>query len=386
MSSRIKVFLATEVRIYKVGEHFYADVSFAKILERYSSNFGKLFLATRIIVENEKRKGYVMIDDFCCKFDNIGSIAGFLSKRIPEEIVKDLKGADLVIMRLPSVISLKMYNLIFRYSKKYLVEVMGCAWDGYWNHGVVGKMIALPMFLKIRSIIKNADYCIYVTQQFLQKRYPCGQEAKSIGISNVDISLVAASKLYKKFDVKNFTIMTAAALNVRYKGQEYVIKAISDLKKKYNINATYYLAGKGDADYLTEVAKKYGVEKQVVILGMLPKDELVKWMRKVDFYIQPSLQEGLPRSLIEAMSQGTICLGTRTAGIPELLREDELFRRKDGGDIVRHILGIMSGIPTMSERSRHNLIVAERYLNENLEFERKRFLKMVKTEVMKKYE
>ena len=85
-----EVFIATEVRIYKVDGHFYADPSFAKILERYSKNFDKIILATRIVDEKEKREGYKKIDDFCCIFDNIGSISAFLFKKTSPDIIKHI--------------------------------------------------------------------------------------------------------------------------------------------------------------------------------------------------------------------------------------------------------------------------------------------------------
>ena len=53
-----------------------------------------------------------------------------------------------------------------------------------------------------------------------------------------------------------------------------------------------------------------------------------------DIYVQPSLQEGLPRALIEAMSRGCPCIGARTAGIPELLPEECLTPRGSAGAIA----------------------------------------------------
>ena len=62
---------------------------------------------------------------------------------------------------------------------------------------------------------------------------------------------------------------------------------------------------------------------------MKKKEEVNAWLDTVDIYVQPSKQEGLPRSVIEAMNRGCVCLGSRKAGIPELLEEDELFAPDD---------------------------------------------------------
>ncbi|MBQ6414131.1 glycosyltransferase family 4 protein [Candidatus Saccharibacteria bacterium] len=368
------VFIITEVRVYKVSDHVYADASFAKILERYHRNFKKIVLATRIIDETKKRNGYVQIDDYCCCFDNIGSIGRFLTKKTSPGIIKHVRESGLVIMRLPSLVSLKINRLMKKNSKHNMVEVMGCAWDAYWNHGIVGKVIAPFMFFKTRSIVKKADYCVYVTQAFLQRRYP--NNNKTIGLSNVDIESVEKPKDYSHFDSKNFTMMTAAALDVYYKGQQYVIKAISKLKKKYGINVKYYLAGKGNSVELKSVAKKYGVEQNVIILGMLPHTELHKYMRQTDIYIQPSLQEGLPRSLIEAMSCGCVCLGSNIAGIPELLDDDQLFKAGKTASMIHAILDTISS-NALSEKSKRNSDKAKAYLNDELENKRDSFLQMI---------
>lgn len=370
-----KVFLATEVRIYKVDDHFYADAPFAKILERYNRSFGKLSLATRIINEKNARDGYVQIDKYCCNFDNVGSLLKFVTKKTPVTLLSHLMDADLVIMRLPSFISIKIYRLIRKYKKKYLAEVMGCIWDAYWNHGILGKILAPGMFLKMRRMVKRADYCVYVTQSFLQKRYPCNNE--SIGLSNVDIPDVATPKSYSDFNKKNISLMTSAALDVRYKGQEYVIKAMRELRDKHGINTTYFLAGKGSDERLRKIAEQNGVINNVVFCGMLSRDELSKTMRKADIYIQPSLQEGLPRSLIEAMSQGCICLGSNTAGIPELLKSQFIFKRKSMSAIVNSVLDITKS-RELSTISKNNVDESKKYLSSVLDKERLHYYNKVK--------
>ncbi len=54
-------------------------------------------------------------------------------------------------------------------------------------------------------------------------------------------------------------------------------------------------------------------------------------------YIQPSKQEGLPRALIEAMNKACPALGARTAGIPELLSEECIFKPGSVSQIVEII-------------------------------------------------
>ncbi len=109
-----------------------------------------------------------------------------------------------------------------------------------------------------------------------------------------------------------------------YKGQEYVIKAVSKLNKE-GYNFEYCLAGGGDNSYLRSVAEKYNVVDKIKFLGSLPHKDVFKYLDSIDIYIQPSKQEGLPRALVEAMSRGCPALGSRTGGIPELLNKQLVF-------------------------------------------------------------
>ena len=76
-------------------------------------------------------------------------------------------------------------------------------------------------------------------------------------------------------------------------------------------------------------------------MGQLNREEIMKWLDSIDIYIQPSLQEGLPRSLIEAMSRGCLSIGSSTAGIPELLNKSYIFKRKNVRQLVDRILSLI---------------------------------------------
>lgn len=332
------IVIVTQVKVFLHNNGYYADSSFAKIIERYHKSFGKVCLVTRVLKTDDIKAGYIDISDCCEEVFNVGSVARFLFSRIDSRLKTIIKNADFVVLRVPSMVSMRLYNVVKKAKKIYMTEVIGCAWDAYWNHSLLGKIIAPFMLGKMKRVVRGAKYSVYVTQEFLQRRYPCRGEG--VGVSDVCIDKIDAPKTYKNFDRKNITIMTAGAVNVKYKGQRYVIRAMEKLKKR-GINAKYYLAGKGDNDALKKLAKRCGVSKDVIFLGMLSRNELAGWMKKIDIYIQPSLQEGLPRSLLEAMSYGCVCLGANTGGIPELLDKKNIFRRGKTEAVYNSIISIL---------------------------------------------
>jgi glycosyltransferase involved in cell wall biosynthesis len=63
----------------------------------------------------------------------------------------------------------------------------------------------------------------------------------------------------------------------------------------------------------------------VVFTGWLPKIELWKMLRASDLFLLPSLNEGMPNTLLEAIGLNLPCLGSRIPGIKDILCHDELM-------------------------------------------------------------
>ena len=291
-------------------------------------------------------------------------------RKMVEEAMAD---GDVVIVRLPGL----NYALSCakRLGKKNLIEVVGCPFDSLWNHSWKGKILAIPSFFSMRHIVRNSDNVIYVTKYFLQKRYPT--QGRSINCSNVRLDYVGSSeeRVFLPYnDSEPFKIGTACGLGVKYKGQQYVIKAIGKLKQAGFTNIEYHLAGEGDARYLKAIAKKYDVVKNIKFLGAIPHAEIFSWYKTLDLYIQPSLSEGLPRSLIEAMGCGTPCAGSNAGGIPELLDSSVIFRKRDVNAILEIIKRMMDPQVAL-QQSRMNLSKSMEYSADVLAQRRIRFMR-----------
>lgn len=333
----MRIFIATDVTVFQYGDKVYAQEKHATIFKRYFEAFGKIVLCVRIKAIDTLSKGYIDITQILDNVVIIGSLSGMLLGKYNSKMQQEIQNCDLVVARCPSIAAYRSADFTRKYHKPYLAESMGCAWDAYWNHGLSGKLLAGYMFMKMKSVVKNADYALYVTEKFLQNRYPCKND--SVAASNVLISALDDSVLSARLErikdesIRNVSLMTTAAVDVKYKGQEYVIRAIKELNK-LGIRVKYRIVGEGSQDYLKKVAEKCGVLDQVDFVGRIPLAEVLELIDQSDLYIQPSLQEGLPRSVIEAMSRGCACIGAKTAGIPELLEDEFVVKRKSVTDIV----------------------------------------------------
>ncbi|MDP9739955.1 UNVERIFIED_ORG: glycosyltransferase involved in cell wall biosynthesis [Bacillus sp. B2I3] len=263
-------------------------------------------------------------------------------KRQAIDIIKSaVKKSDILIIRLPSSIGLIALKYAIAYKKKYIIELVACPWDGYFYHSMLGKIIAPYMYFKTKAAVRYAPYVMYVSNQFLQNRYPTNGYQFScsdvtLPMINENLLLDRLDKIRTKKREDTIIIGTVGALNMKYKGQQYVIKAIKSLVKE-GYQVEYHLVGGGDFSYLKELAKKRGVENHVKFVGAIPHNEVFNFMKEIDIYIQPSNVESHGRVIIEAFSTACPVIGSSTGGIPELIEDDFIFKRKSVGDLVKKI-------------------------------------------------
>jgi glycosyltransferase involved in cell wall biosynthesis len=75
------------------------------------------------------------------------------------------------------------------------------------------------------------------------------------------------------------------------------------------------------AEHIRKIAHEHGLEGRIKLLGA--RNDASALMRKCGIFVQPSLQEALGLALQEALCYGCPCVGTKTGGIPELIRNGE---------------------------------------------------------------
>lgn len=372
-----------EWTIYKTPDNKYYDVTLTpEVLNRYLKVVDNLTIIIRVshVDEHFNKQKYSEINQERIKIIEIPNILNPKSlfnniKQVITIIDHTLKYIDVAFIRLPSIVGNVTIKRLKRNKIPFIIEMGGCAWDSYWYHSLIGKFMAPFFFFTTRLSIRKASHVVYVTKYFLQNRYPT--EGVSINCSNVIIKnnhdLLIPDNLKVKND-KKIVLGTAAAIDVKYKGQKYVIKALKKLKSKgYLIE--YQLMGRGDHNRLLKIAKRNNVEHQVKFIGVQKHNEVLNWMKTLDIYIQPSKQEGLPRSVIEAMSVGTPVIGSNIAGIPELIDSNYTFNKGSVNEIVAIIEILINDKNQLTKIVNRNKNVSKEYEYLILEQRRNDFFK-----------
>jgi glycosyltransferase involved in cell wall biosynthesis len=108
------------------------------------------------------------------------------------------------------------------------------------------------------------------------------------------------------------------------KGIQYLINAFAIVAGQYP-KAELIIIGKdqspGYAANLRKQAVELGLADRAYFIASLPQPELALWMSRASVLVLPSLTEGLPRVVLEAMATGTPVIGSRVGGVPELVEE-----------------------------------------------------------------
>lgn len=383
-----------DIKALVYGNEVYARSYGPDIWKRYLKVFDRVTVCTRCHNADENQvRGIDKVTGDSVFFDKrIGMFKGpdaFFSKRIHNILRGNILNHDGIVIRLDSFLGLMAVRECEITGKPYIIECVGCAWDSFWNHGIAGKILAPFMYLMMKRAIKNAPFVIYVTKFFLQRRYPTN--GLNTNISNValpksdDHVLVERLERIRSKENEQIHLMTLANVGVKYKGFQFVIKALGIIKKRIGkCNYVYHIVGEGEQAYLRQQARKADVSENVIFHGPVKHEDVFNLLKqKVDIYIQPSLQEGLPRAMIEAMSCALPCMGSDVAGIPELIQEEFIYKRSK--NMPKQIARILENYSPDKKESaaKYNFINSKNYASDLLEKRRTDFLNVYKNNLMK---
>ena len=325
----------------------YAVALNAGIWDRYLRHFDRVIAA--MPMEEGPIEGWQKVDASMVDFVPVGSRGG-LCKRIGGLFRRRRQVRDVVAMsetvaaRLPSWNGIAACREARRQKKPYAVEVVGCAWNSYWHHSLPGKVLAPFNFIFTRVAVRRATSVLYVTDKYLQKRYPTGTLWWSA--SNAQIEPPSEEELQVRMrqlqdvESRRLRLVTIGALNVRYKGQETGIRALKELRSR-GVDAEYHLIGGGSKKRLARLAAELEVANSVVFHGVVANSQVLELLRSADIYVHPSFTEGQPRAVIEAMSVATPVLGANAGGTPENLPDEQIFPAGDFNALADRIEALL---------------------------------------------
>ncbi len=115
-------------------------------------------------------------------------------------------------------------------------------------------------------------------------------------------------------------VLFAGRLN-HVKGVDLLLNAWARVNRRFP-QTGLHIVGEGDQRQALEtLASDLGIKDSVRFLGRKCQHDLRPMYRQARAVVLPSRREGLPLTLLEAGAAGAICIGSRTAGIPEIIKD-----------------------------------------------------------------
>ena len=116
-------------------------------------------------------------------------------------------------------------------------------------------------------------------------------------------------------------ILTVGSLD-QVKGTRYLIDALKAMASEMKIHPRLLVIGDGPLkDDLFCQAERLGIAEKVSFFGKRPYDEIPLWMNAADLFCLPSIREGWPNALIEALACGTPAVASDVGSVSEIIHE-----------------------------------------------------------------
>lgn len=267
--------------------------------------------------------------------------------RAIQKINPDIIHVQSLCIAVPALISKKFYKI------PYVV----------WGRGSDIYLPAVLTKLTSKTTMKNADSVIALTEdmkQAMQSIYirdiavvPNGIELKKY-MSKAPVNLIKGSEKRILFVGRLYPV----------KGVQYLLQAMKIIHEEMP-DVKLILVGDGEErEHLESLTDSLEIKECVEFAGRAPHEEVQDYMNQAEVFVLPSLSEGFPVTILEAMACGLPIVATRVRGVPDIVEEGingYLVDTKNPEQIARALLKILGNEQLGKDISKNNIEKVETY-------------------------
>lgn len=219
-----------------------------------------------------------------------------------------------------------------------LSRLTGIKWVGM-THGWTNENAKVRLYNRLEKwLLKRADHVISVSPQLAatMRKVRSGRGGVSLVLNAVDEDSIRgrgeAYAIRQRCSNNNPDCLVIGSFGrlSPEKGHETLLRASADLLR--DKNASLILVGDGqERKKLEELAASLGVAGQVFFEGQ--HQNMADYYSAIDLFVLPSLSEGLPFVVLEAMAMAKPVLATRVGAMEEVIEEGKNGWLVTPGDI-----------------------------------------------------
>ena len=196
-------------------------------------------------------------------------------------------------------------------------------------HGGDFKNFYIESKEKVSAILDMCDCLITLSSSW--KSY--FESITKCRIITVIENVVAPASLFQQEHKDSKLHMLYLGLITSEKGIFDLVDVLERYKDEYQGKVVLHIGGNGRTEILCDRIVDGGLEDNIIYEGWVSGEKKKELLNNCDICILPSYAEGMPISLIEAMSYGQYVIASNVGGIPELV-SSKVGELHNPGDVV----------------------------------------------------
>ncbi|MEK6932603.1 MAG: glycosyltransferase family 4 protein [Nanoarchaeota archaeon] len=224
-------------------------------------------------------------------------------------------------------------------------------------------------------IFSNSDHIFFVSsysknlfKNLIKNEYKKELHKKSLilpmGVyTNKLRSKNSVSKIKKLYNIKTDKNIIYIGRIEKRKGLNYLIDAMPVIIKK--INAILFILGEGPGKKAFEFkVKKLNLQNNIKFLGHTYGQKKLDLFKLADIFVNPSLAEGVPVAILEALSNGKAIIATNVGGVSDAIKNDYnglLIKPSSKEEISNAIIKLFNNFKLMKKLSKNALKISKNY-------------------------
>jgi len=181
--------------------------------------------------------------------------------------------------------------------------------------------------IQIRNALQKSDSVSVVSPALKQKVVALGIPEQKVKIIPNGVDFEQFAPINRAFCRKQLglpldakIILFVGALDL-VKGIEYLLEAIAQTHTAHQDLFVAIVGGGPLRQALVHRTQELNLVNRVTFFGAKPHDEIPLWMNACDVFCLPSLREGWPCVIMEALACGKPVVASRVGGIPQIVNE-----------------------------------------------------------------
>jgi len=185
------------------------------------------------------------------------------------------------------------------------------------HKSILIKKIYLELFEK--TVIRNASKIHCIGESELEGLQSIAPKKKGIlipyGFTRLKHNSVFSTQK------ENLIFGFVGRLDIYTKGLDLLVESFAEFSKADPDSTLWIVGDSNEKDLLHQKIKLLGIENKTVLFGSRFGEEKNELIKKMDVFVHPSRNEGLPVSVIEAANFGRPCIVTKNTNIGYLIEQ-----------------------------------------------------------------